>query len=148
MKRWYFPIERVPQRDDHGCGIAAVATVCGVTYNRARSEFFPCRRKFHDDQSLHVNQHQIVRAVRRLGFSVVVGDRFKRQLRWPTIAFFSWVPGAKSSDNNVHALVWDPFAKRLIDVGYDHDRGLSNDFYLGLVKRSNYRSLVVTGKRR
>jgi hypothetical protein len=145
MKQWYFPIRRVVQEDDHGCGIAAVATVCGTTYERARSEFFPRRRRFHDDRSLHVSMLQMLRAVRRLGFSAVLADSFKQSKR-PAIAFFSWVPEAMP-DGNVHAVVWDPFNKQLIDVGYDHDRGLSDRFYLDLWKRSNFKSIVVTGRR-
>jgi hypothetical protein len=145
LKRWYFPLARVRQVDDNGCGIACVATVCGATYWRARSEFFPRRRKFCDNTSLHVAGRQMKGIIRRLGFSVVSASKF-RHLRKPAIMVFEWGPDA-FSQGQVHGVVWDPFDMRIIDPGYDHDRNLPNAYYFALWRRSGYPALVITGKR-
>lgn len=143
MKRWYFPLRRVEQGDNHGCGIACVATVCGITYERARSEFFPRRSKFRDDESLHVAPSQMMHVIQQLGFSSLETTRFRPHQR-PAIVFFAWCPERASS--GIHGVVWDPFTKRLIDPGYDHDRCLPERFYLRLWKQSNFKSLVITGR--
>jgi hypothetical protein len=141
--RWYFPLTRVEQTDDNGCGIACVATTCGVTYERARFEFFPRRRKFRDDKKLHVDGHAMVGAIRRLGFSAVWKKTYKAATS-PVILVFSWLPYNGMGMN--HGVVWDPYEKRIIDPGYDHDYGHKPDFYFNLWKRSGYSALHITGK--
>lgn len=141
MDRWHFPLMRIAQDDDHGCGIAAVATVCGVTYERARFEFFPQRQEFDDDESLHVGGDGMVRVVERLGFSAEWSRTYK-SARCPTILFFEWQP--RRSWSGRHAVVWDPFAKAYIDPG--PDRWLTHDYH-NLWKRSGHSVLRVTGRR-
>jgi hypothetical protein len=141
MKRWYFNLTRISQLDNNGCGIASVAIVCGVTYDRARAEFFPRRRRFKDDKSLHVDSEQMMRVIRRLGFSVVVRDSYLGTMR-PSIVPIAWSPG--SPNTAVHAVVWDPWAKRVLDPGWDHP---STERLKEMWKRSGYQVLTVTGRR-
>lgn len=143
MKRWYFDLKRVEQEDDHGCGIAAVAIACGVTYERSRAEFFPRKRMFVDDETMHVVSDQMIKVVRRLGFSCSLQDSHRGLMR-PVIVPFSWMPGCSYS--SVHCVVWNPWEKRFIDPGWDHDRNLPNSYYLDLIKRSNYSVLAITGR--
>jgi hypothetical protein len=143
MKRWYFDLKRVVQEDDHGCGIASVAIACGVTYERARAEFFPRKRVFVDDESLHVVSDQMINVVRRLGFSCSMRDTFRGIMR-PVLVPFAWHPG--STYSQVHCVVWDPWAKKFIDPGYDHDYNHESKFYIDLWKRSQYRVLAITGR--
>lgn len=143
-KRWYFDLVRVAQQDYfHGCGIAAVATACGVSYPRARSEFFPRRTKFTDSAKMHVTQDQQLAVIRRLGFAAEFRDSF-RLTSTPMLLSFVWSPGYE--DAGCHCVVWDPVQDRIIDPGLDHDRGNDKRFYLNLWKRSGYRSIVITGR--
>ena len=141
--RWYFPLNRVSQKDDNGCGIACVATVCGVTYARARHEFFPRRRKFQDDKRLHVDGIAMIRAIRRLGFSATMEPTYKGA-DCPVILVFSWKPYTGTDAH--HGVVWDPWKKHIIDVGYDYDYGHKNEFYFNLWKASGYSAIHVTQK--
>lgn len=146
MKRWYFPIKRVKQADDHGCGIAATAIACGVTYARARSEFFPRRLDFKDDESLHVGPKQIVNVIHKLGFTAKHHAGQFRHIDRPVIVPFSWLAGNEDHADAVHAVVWDPFEKRILDPGLDHERSLTNGQYFNLWRLSKYDVIIVTGK--
>ncbi len=144
LQRWYFPLVRVSQVDDNGCGIACVATTCGTTYERARHEFFPRRKRFRDDKSIHVDSRRIQRAVRRLGFATRLSMDFRRE-KCPAILVFSWMPYA--GWDGMHGVVWDPFEQRIHDPGYDHDCSHPPEFYFDLWKKSGYAAILVTGKR-
>jgi hypothetical protein len=148
MNRWHFPIMRVPQRGDHSCGIAAVATVCGITFARARAELFPRRTEHFDDKTSHVSQDRMVKTIRKLGFCVRVTDDF-RKFKRPAIVTFSWYPSFNSlRDSSIHSVVWDPWERRFIDPGPDMLYGKKNSEYVKLWKLSNYKALVVTQKRK
>ena len=148
MKDWFFPIKRVEQGDWNGCGIASVAAICSVTYWRARAEFFPLRRQFRDDPTLHVAQDHMVRVIERLGFSaeIVSNASFKRRAA-PAITCFSWVPDIPGNAFGIHAIVWDPFKKVFIDPGPDNFRNLPARKYLELIRKSNFNTIVITGKK-
>jgi len=143
MKRWYFDIERIQQGNHYGCGIACVATVAGVTYARARHEFFPHVKKFKEGKHLAVSGEHMVNALRRLGFEAAIEDDFKK-LKVPAIVPFKWVHLSKWS--GVHAVVWNPFDRKFVDPGSDHDRGLDNLFYENKWRKSNFSVVAVTGK--
>lgn len=146
--KWYYPLVRVDQRDWHGCGIAAVATACGVSYERARHEFYP-RRKFGTrmslDDGLATSQAHMARVIRRLGYSVVSSPRL--DLQRPGLMTFAWRPDIV--DSGIHCVVWDPASKSFLDPsGPDHDLRRSTGYYLNKWRRSNFRVLVLTGKAR
>jgi hypothetical protein len=149
VKKWPFDIERVYQIDDHGCGIAAVATVCGVTYSRAKATFFPGRAP-KDGLGLHVSQEQMLRAIRDLGFSGRVADDYTKFKDRPVIVPFSWCPAADPliAASTTHCIIWNPIMKRFHDPGPDHDRRLSMQFYRRAWEMSKYQVIVVTGKKR
>ena len=148
MDRWLFPIKRVKQVDWNGCGIAAVATACGVTYERARSEFFPRREKFIDDRRLRVNEAQMLRVIDALGFQAKPSGAIFQHKR-PAIVTFSWNP--KNDPNvdttGVHAVVWNPWQKRFIDPGTDYALDHPNSKYINLWKQSGFRAIIITGKK-
>lgn len=141
MKSWYFPITCVEQKDDHGCAMACVATICGATYERARAEFFPRRRRFKDDDSLCVLSHQMISVARRLGFRARLVAQFKHLGR-PAILPFAWSPGVRGT--GIHCVVWDPFESRVIDPGYDN---LTSEQYIQRWKNSGFGAIAITGKR-
>ena len=144
MNDWFFPIKKVAQEDHNGCAIACVATVCGITYERARSEFFPRRRMFEDDESLWVGGVQMTRVIRKLGFRVVPTRNFK-ELECPTILAFAWSPGYR--DSNCHSIVWDHVTQQFIDPDPMAVSGESLKHYHDLWKRSGFNALAITGKR-
>lgn len=142
MKDWYFPLRRVRQVDHHGCGIAAVAAICGVTYGRAKYEFFPNTRDIKDDNEMCVSPSQMRRVIRQLGFSVAVGCH--RQHKRPAVVTFSWYPEPWTA---IHAVVWDPFKQTYIDPSDgDHAMKRSNMYYDEMINASNYEALIVTGR--
>ena len=141
MERWYFPLIRVAQKDNHGCGIAAVATVCGLTYVRARAEFFPKRQSFKDDKRLHVDLKTSAAVIRRLGFETEEIDN-PVSFDCPTIFTFCWDVNSRLKD--YHTVVWNPFDLKVIDPGHDHTRGLTNEYYFSLWKKSGFRPLAIT----
>jgi len=140
---WLFPLKRIKQVDYNGCGIASVATVCGLTYERARAEFFPRRKRFVDDESLHIDSDQMLSMIHRLGFKGRIVESCPERLKNPTIFIFDWSPDLGSG---THAVVWDPFKRKILDPGPDASYNRSNKFYFNLWKRSRYASCVVTGK--
>jgi hypothetical protein len=144
VKQWYFPLARVKQRDDYGCAMASSAIVCGLTYSRMRSEFFPKRRHFTDDRSLCVRGDHMLRVINRLGFTAKYHTGSFKHLKCPVIVPFAWFP---PDTDWIHCVVWDPFEKRYIDPGPDHERHMSQDEYSKLWSKSDYRVIVVTGKR-
>lgn len=143
MKNWFFPIQRMEQRDDYGCGIACVAMICGVTYERCRSEFFPNKRadQIKDDRTLMVSGDQMMQVIRRFGYSCVARAGFKEH-KLPAIVFFDW----QTPPHGTHAVVWDPFRESFLDPGYDWP--LSPARYMKNWRRSNYGSVIVTGRKR
>lgn len=143
MKSWFFEIKRVPQDNWHGCGIACVAAICGATYPRARSEFFPGKKRFTDNGSLCVNAYEMVRVIKKLGFESEIVDEYKSH-HLPAIVPFAWHPGEKTT--GVHAVVWNPFRKKFIDPGFDHDRMLEKKFYESKWRESHYSAVIVTGR--
>jgi len=145
MKRWYFDIKRVMQVNNHGCGIATVATVCGVTYERARHEFFPKKRRFRDGEDLCVDAIAMIKVINKLGFDAETVPDFRKVKDRPVIVPFSWSPYAP--DYGIHSVVWDPFKKRFIDPGPD-EGNFSEKEYVGFWKYFKYQSVVVTGKKK
>lgn len=143
MDRWFFPIQRMEQRDDHGCAIACVAMVCGISYERAKQEFFPRERAetLADDKRLMMNGEQMMRVIRKLGYSCVARSGFKEH-KLPSIVVFDW----KTPNSGTHAVVWDPFRECFLDPGYDWP--LSSKRYMQNWRRSNYASVIVTGKKK
>ena len=86
----------------------------------------------------------IIDVARRLGFKARV-DRvsFKRS-NVPVIVLFAWYPDDEAC--GVHAVVWDPFERRVIDPGTDHAFKHPTSFYHDKWKASNYLTIAVTGK--
>lgn len=144
MKQWYFPLARVEQDDNYGCAIASVATVCGVTYGRARAEFFPKRRDFDDNRTLCVRGHHMLRVIHKLGFKAHFHHGTYGHFRCPVLVPFAWFP---PDPNWIHCVVWDPFGEEYIDPGPDHNDPAPNNRYTKLWRKSNFRVIVVTGKR-
>lgn len=130
------------QGDDHGCAIACVAMICGLTYERCRAEFFPRRTKFKDDKTMMVNADQMMRVIRRLGYSCIHVDGSFKQHKLPAIVLFDW----RTVPESTHAVVWDPFRSTFLDPGYDWP--MSSELYMKNWRRSNYASIVVTGRRK
>lgn len=129
-------IRKVEQRHCSGCAVAAVAMVTGVPYDRAITAAFG-RRK---DRNLELDFDQMMRAVRRLGFSCRMGTDWRAK-KLPAILMFEWW-----STGDYHCVVYDPaFGGRFVDPGYD--RNLGADFYLEHWRRNGRQSLVVTGAR-
>ena len=150
MKHWFFDIRRVEQGDWNGCGIGATATACGVSYWRARHEFFPDRKVINDTPQLWVSAGAIIKVIRRLGFTAEFRDGPPHEAKTPAIAFLSYHrPGeAYPGDPNAcHAVVWDPFEEKFIDPGPGEEHA-SKDRYVSLWKNNKYPSIVLTGKRR
>lgn len=144
MKAWPFPLVRVKQVNWNGCAIASVATACGVTYERARATCFPKRKYFEDDKSLHLNQEQVQRACAALGFHTKISSTFRWSQR-PAIVTVSWDPN--SSDPTCHSVVWDPYQKKFLDPGADHDHGRYNaNHFMKLWKNCGYSVVIVTGQ--
>lgn len=142
MKSWYFPIRRVEQGDDYGCAIACVATVCGLTYDRARYEFFD-RKPVKDGPLIQITVYDMLRVVRRLGFKARTSSRLVKT-RHPTIVVFKWQPTVPTS--LCHSVVWDPFDRRFVDPGWD-DGNITNERYTSLWRDSGTRTLVISGRR-
>jgi hypothetical protein len=142
MKRWFYELERIKQQDVwNGCGIAAVATACGVTYSRARFEFYPERKEFDDDKSLRVDGNQMLAVVRRLGFEAIASRSFKRFKR-PTVLPFKW-PSYLGA--GVHCVVWDPSQKKTIDPGCDN---YTTEEHIDYWRKSGYAAIVLLDRRR
>lgn len=118
-----------------------MAIVCGVTYERAKHEFFPRRRveDIKDNVTLQVTAQQMMAVIRRLGFSCVSRNGFKEHM-CPSIVVFDWRSGG------THAVVWDPSRGCFLDPGYDWP--LAHKHYMKNWRRSGYANVVVTGKRR
>lgn len=137
---WPFPLERIEQKDVYGCTIACVAIVCGVTYHRARNEFFPRHvKRVRDGKELMLSAHDIMPVIRRIGYSCVAKNTFKIYKK-PSIVFFDWRAGG------THAVVWDPERECFLDPGYDWP--LPEKVYMNNWHASKFASVIVTGKRR
>jgi len=150
MDRWFFEIKRVEQGDWNGCGIGATATVCGVSYERARHEFFPRRKVIKDDKRLWVSAQAMLKVIQRLGFTVEFRKENPCDVDLPVVTFLSYhLPGrAYPGDPNAcHAVVWDPFKKRFLDPGPNQEHN-TNAYYAELWKNNKYDSIVLTGKRK
>jgi hypothetical protein len=155
MERWYYPIVRVPQVDNYGCGVAAVATLCGATYERTRAECFPNKQKFKA-RDMMVTAEQMQEACRRLGIATtLVGwDVDFRLYRLPAILTVAWCP--TYAHTGVHCVVWNPFSQvavkryggvnqHVIDPGDDKR---SDENYLDLARQSNFHIILATGRAR
>lgn len=116
--------------------------ICGVTYERAKAELFPgSKSSIIDDKRLMLTSDGMIRLARKLGYSCVARDGFKEH-KLPAIVVFDW----KTRNCGTHAVVWDPFRECFLDPGYDWP--LSSKRYMHNWRRSNYASVIVTGKKR
>ena len=147
MDNWYFPLTCVKQEDVNGCGIAATATVAGVTYARAKAVFFPKKHfDMRDDEELHVGPIEVVAALKKLGFSAKIGkwtSSYKKK-KLPAICMLAWQPSRR--DSLKHAIVWDPFSKKFIDPGTPVIVPDVISYYQNKIMRSNFAPVIVTGK--
>ena len=145
MKNWYFDIKRIKQKNNHGCAIACVAAVCGVTYERARYEFFPKQIKFIDDDSLCVTAEQMIKVIDELGFEARGVDDFRVVKDRPVIIPLSW--SSYTFTAGIHCIVYDPFKKCYIDPGPDQGNFTAKQ-YVELWQNFSFQSIVVTRKKR
>ena len=147
MDKWYFSLTRVRQEDDNGCGIGATAIVAGVTYARAKAAFFPrSHYDMRDDEDLHVGPIEIIKALKKLGFSSKIGEltsSYKKE-KLPAICMLAWQPFRR--DSLKHSIVWDPFNKKFIDPGTPVELTNKTKYYQDKIMRSNYAPVIVTGK--
>ena len=145
MDRWYFPLRAVRQPDHNGCAIACLATICGLSYERAKAEAFPRRRSFSDNPSIRLDDRRMLAAFRRLGFRATV-EPTHEGLRCPCVLYYECDPGIAGS--LVHALVWDPFAERCIDPAEDDGKLSAGDQSAALDRwrRTGWSVIAVRGK--
>jgi len=136
-----FNIVKVKQEDLHGCVIACVAMVTGITYEQARAKFHPRRKSFpHDCMKLMKSTDEAMAVIKKLGFNCEHLNGIKKYKR-PAIAFFDWPP----PDSRRHAMVWDPYRQCFHDPACDDDQMLSSKQYMKIWRRSGYGSIIVTG---
>lgn len=138
MDKWFFQMKTVPQQG-RGCALACVATVAGVTFDRAKKAAFPrdhVRRSLFGigSASIEVNEDRVRAALRRLGWVTRPVNDFRR-LSTPSIVFL------KYSSGSIHAMVWDPYIREFRDpgAGYFHKGEIMEDW-----RRGHYRSVTVT----
>lgn len=142
MNRWFFPIRRIEQGDDHGCAIACTAMVCGISYDRAKQEFFPHSHAefLRDDKNLHVDHKRMMSVIRRLGYTCTFEENFM-SYKLPSIVMFDWgfSPGT-------HAIVWEPWRECFLDPGYDWP--MNNKTYMKFFEKKKYGSVILTGRKK
>ena len=105
-------METIEQKDENGCGIAAVAMLAGVSYDVARAVIHPSgRSKLTKTKDLHAALVKLGRmplSERRIGFRSIT----HKDLDVDALIF---VKMGKKGKGNGHWIIWDNAARVLRD---------------------------------
>lgn len=115
--------ELVRQRGAGDCGVAAVATLAGVSYETALGAVLPGRSTFH---LRGTTTRQLAEGLRRLGYAA--GTPLRRNLGVaPVVAIYKQrLPNTR----NWHWVVYDRSKRKLYDPSRGYFRGSPADFDL------------------
>ena len=105
-------MKTIKQVDNNGCGVAAVATLAGVTYEEARAIIYPQgRSRLTKTRDLHAALSKLGRepqSHRRIG----IGAKTLTDLEGDALVF---VKMGKNGKGNGHWIVWDHAAQMVRD---------------------------------
>lgn len=132
-------IRRVEQKHVHGCAVAAIASVVGVSYEAVmRKAFGPYHYRVYNPGLYTTN---IIKLIRSFGLKVRKTNSLNKKL--PAILMLNLRDGI--GGDLFHCVVWDPaFGGRFVDPGWSEPE--DRKYYYRTWNQGKRETLVITGR--